>query len=115
MAPIIQTNKAVFNVGYVFNTACPGSTHNLLTTSISSVDNYYLRVYACFSAAAKLKAITTVASVESTEILNADTNLTAGAAYMFDIPIHTGESINFRYTAATTDTTLKFNVDKYTG
>lgn len=109
------TNKAVHSVGSVFNTACPGSTKDLLSSGITATEHNYLRVYACFSAAAKFKAIRTVSSVESTEIMNADTNLTAGAAYIFDIPISTGETLNFRFTAATTDSTLKLDVGKYTG
>ena len=110
-----MTGRYIENKVYKFSTSCPGSTGNLCSADITSNTHKYLRVYGAFSLAGKLTVITTVGANVTTEALNADTNLVAGAAYMFDVPIHPGESINFRYSAASTDTTYRFIVDEYSG
>jgi hypothetical protein len=115
----MYTDKAIYNRSTVFNTETPAANANLLSTSFALSDNgtsrtKYLRVYACFSVAGKLTVLVTQAGATVTEILNGDTNLIAGAAYLFDIPISYGDTINFRYSAGS-GTTLRFIVDEYSG
>jgi hypothetical protein len=110
------SNRELVNRAYVYNTASPASDANILTTSLGPLGSAhrYLRIYACFSVAGKLTARVTVGAATVVETLNNDTNLTAGASYLFDIPIHTGETINFRYSAGS-GTTYRFVVDEYSG
>lgn len=115
----MYTDKTIYNRASVFNTATPAANANLLSTSITLADNgspknKYLRVYACFSAAGKLTALITQSAATVTEALNGNTDLIAGAAYIFDVPITYGDTINFRYSAGS-GTTLRFIVDEYSG
>lgn len=107
------TSREIHRRGTVFNTATPAADADLLTTAIDTTTKY-LRIYACFSVAGKLTVRVTNTAATVTEILNGDTNLVAGAAYMFDIPITYGDTINFRYSAGS-GTTYRFIVDEYSG
>lgn len=114
----MDTNREIHNRSTVFNTSTPAADANLLSTAIALNANEkkykYLRVYACFSVAGKLTARITQGAATIVEILNRDENLVAGAAYLFDVPVSYGDSVNFRYSAGS-GTTNRFIVDTYAG
>ena len=65
------------------------------------------RIYACFVLAGKLTVRRTSGGTTVSEILNVDAELVAEAAYLFDIFVEEGETINLRYSVTTTARALK--------
>jgi hypothetical protein len=63
-------------------------------------------VYGVFQLAGRLKIVRSRNNVSLSEILNEDTDLKANAAYMFIVPVYTGESINIQYSTTTTASKL---------
>ena len=115
----VTTDRNLVNRAYVYNTATPSTTADILTGAPISVvggPHNYLRVYACFTVAVKLEIKNTVGATTVTELLNGGTDLVAGAAYLFDVPIHAAESINFAAVYSSgSPTTNRFIVDEYSG
>jgi len=66
------------------------------------------RIYACFDASGVLSVARTRGGTTTTEALNGGDPLVAGAAYVFDVVVEEGESINLRYSADAT--ALKLSV-----
>jgi hypothetical protein len=53
----------------------------------------------------------TIGSTDLSEVLNNGTALVAGASYMFNVPLQSDTTVNFRYSAATGNT-IVFIVDE---
>jgi len=60
------------------------------------------RVMACFDAAGALSAVVSNGGDGQTVKLNSSNDLAASALYIFDLLLHEGDSINFRYSVAAT-------------
>ena len=71
------------------------------------------RVYACFDASGVLSVRRTKDGVTVSEQLNAGSALVANAAYLFDIIVDEGETINLRYSVNAT--CLKLSVVEISG
>ncbi len=96
----------------IFNTALPDAEANWLGTDITPTNSpSYLRIYACVSVTGILRVARKVDAVPVTEDLNSGTALTADAAYIFDVPWRTGDSINIRY-SVTTGTIKRLLIDE---
>jgi len=65
------------------------------------------RIYACFDAGGVLSVTRTANGGTVTEQLNGGAKLNADAAYIFDIIVESGESVNLQYSVSTTALTLK--------
>ena len=89
----------------------------MLTAAISPivVKSGYFRTYACFDTIGTLSVIVSNGSTTVTENLNGGSNLTAGSAYMFDIPCFADETINFQHSASSTGIINRFVVDEFGG
>lgn len=98
--------KALFK-GSVFDEAVVANTDifdsDLEPTGLTTT----FRIYACFDAASVLTVRRTSGATTVSEQLNSGVNLTANAAYMFDIIVRSGEAINLRYGANATCFCLK--------
>ncbi len=96
----------------VFNTALPAAEANWLGSDIEPTNSpSYLRIYACVSVTGILRVARTQDATTVTEDLNSGNDLVADAAYMFDIPWRTGDSVNIRY-SVTTGTIKRLVVDE---
>jgi hypothetical protein len=96
----------------IFNTALPAAEANWLGADITPTNSpSYLRIYVCVSVAGVLRVARTQGATTVTENLNGGTNLTAGAAYMFDVPWRSGDSINIKY-SVTTGTIYRLIIDE---
>jgi len=91
----------------VFNTAVTANT-DILPSDLSPTRNpATFRIYACFSVAGVLTVRRTSGGVTVSEQLNAGAALAANAAYMFDIIVERGETINLQYSVNATCICLK--------
>jgi len=88
--------------GSVFNDAVTADTDifgsNLTPTNSPTT----FRIYVCFDAAGVLTVRRTSGGTTVSEQLNSGTTLTANAAYIFDVPVESGESINLQYSVNAT-------------
>jgi hypothetical protein len=86
----------------LFNTALPAAEANWLASDITPTNSpSYFRIYACVSVTGVLRVVRTQGATTVTENLNGGNSLTAGASYLFDIPVRSGDSINLRYSVTT--------------
>lgn len=93
--------------GRVFNTAVAANT-NIFATALSPTNTpTFFRIYACFNTAGILIVRRTRAAVTVSEQLNSGANLVANGAYMFDIVVESGETINLHYSVGATIISLK--------
>lgn len=70
---------------------------DFLTTALSPSDPPCLfRVQVALPSAGKLKAIITKATVANTVEFNGGANLAAASLYIFDMLVHTGDTVNFQ-------------------
>lgn len=90
----------------VFNAALPAADNALLSSAITPSNSpSYVTIYVCVSVAGIFKLARTRGGTTITEVLNSGNSLNADAAYMFNIPWRTGDSLNVQYSA--TGGTLK--------
>jgi len=91
----------------IFNTSVSANTNifsnNLTPTNSPTV----FRIYATFSAAGTLTVKRTKSATTISETLNGGNALSANAAYIFDIIVESGETINLQYSVAATALVLK--------
>jgi hypothetical protein len=93
--------------GSLFNTHVAANT-NIFTTSLSpTYTPTTFRIYACFDTSGVLTVRRTKGTVTVSEQLNSGTALEANAAYMFDILLESGETINLQYSVNATATCIK--------
>jgi len=71
------------------------------------------RIYACFDTAGVLTLRRTSGGVTVSEQLNAGSNLEADAAYLFDVVVDSGETVNLRYSVNAT--LLKLSIIEISG
>ena len=83
----------------VFNTAV-GAATDIFTNALSPLSSpTTFRIYACFDTAGILTVRRTRGGATVSEQLNNGVNLAANAAYMFDILVENGETINLQHSA----------------
>jgi len=93
--------------GSVFNTSVSANT-NIFTTDLTPTNSpTTFRIYCCFNASGVLSVKRTSGATTVAEQLNGGAALNANAAYMFDILVESGESINLQYSVAATALCLK--------
>jgi len=93
--------------GSVFNTSVTANT-NIFSSDLSPTNSpTTFRIYACFDASGVLSVVRTKDGVTVTEQLNDGSALVANGAYMFDIIVESGETINFQYSVNATAIVLK--------
>jgi len=91
----------------VFNTVVTANT-DILPSDLSPTRNpATFRIYACFSVGGVLTVRRTRGGVTVSEQLNAGAALAANSAYMFDIIVEAGDTINIRYSVNATCICLK--------
>jgi len=88
--------------GSVFNTAFEAGVDIFAAGLTPTNSPTIFRIYAVFNAAGVLSVARTRAGTTVLEQLNGGINLNANAAYLFDVPVETGDSINLRYSVAAT-------------
>lgn len=99
----------------IFNSDLPAAEANWLGSDIEPTNSpSYLRIYACVSVAGVLRVARTVEAVTVTENLNSGNDLVPDAAYIFDVPWRTGDSVNIRY-SVTTGTLKRLLIDEIGG
>ena len=86
----------------VFNTLVTADTDIFPSALLPTNVPCTFRIYACFAGAGVLTVRRTSGGTTVSEQLNSGNNLTANAAYMFDIVVDSGETINLRYGLPTT-------------
>jgi len=91
-----QFKASVFNASVIANTDIFAS--DLVPTVAPSI----FRIYCCFNASGVLSIQRTKAGTTVSEQLNSGMALTANAAYMFDVPVDSEETINIRYSVNAT-------------
>jgi hypothetical protein len=95
------TKASLFNASVTANT-------NIFSSSLTpTYSPSTFRIYATFSASGVLSVVRTVGSATVTEQLNSGNALNANCAYIFDIVVESGESINLRYSVNATALVLK--------
>jgi hypothetical protein len=88
--------------GSVFNTSITANT-NIFGSDLSPTNSpTTFRIYACFDTGGVLTVRRTKAGVTVSEQLNSGNTLVANAAYMFDIMVESGETINLQYSVNAT-------------
>jgi hypothetical protein len=93
--------------GSLFNTSVAANT-NVFTTDLSpTYTPTTFRIYACFDTGGILTVRRKKGAVTVSEQLNSGANLAANAAYMFDILLESGESVNLQYSADATALCIK--------
>jgi hypothetical protein len=93
--------------GSVFNDSVTANT-NIFSSDLTPTNNpTTFRIYACFNASGVLSVVRTRAGTTVVEQLNGGTALSANCAYMFDILVESGETINLQYSVNATALTLK--------
>lgn len=91
----------------LFNTSITANT-NIFSTGLSPTRSPVLfRIYAVFSASGVLSVVRTRGTTSVNEQLNSGNNLNANCAYIFDIVVEQGETINFQYSVNATCLVLK--------
>lgn len=89
-------------VGAVFNIPVVAATDIFPAVLTPTNSPVIFRVYFCFNAAGVVSVRRTRAGVTVGENLNGGGNISANAAYMFDIFVRVGDTINFRHSAGGT-------------
>jgi hypothetical protein len=88
--------------GSVFNTSVNANT-NIFASDLSPTNSpTTFRIYACFSVSGVLTVRRTKAGTTVSEQLNGGNALTANAAYMFDVPVESDETVNVQYSVNAT-------------
>ena len=86
----------------IFNTSIAANTNIFSSNLTPSHSPTLLRIYVCFNASGVLTVRRTRGGTTVSEILNAGNNLNANCAYMFDVIVESGDSINLQYSVAAT-------------
>ena len=110
---LIELGKPIAKAD-VFGTALPVAEANWLGSNIVPTNSpSHLRIYVCVSVAGILRVART-RTTTVTENLNSGNSLTADAAYWFNVPWRSGDSINIRY-SVTTGTIKRLLIDEMGG
>jgi len=87
------------------NKSCTKDTDFLSTAITPSYPPSMLRIFVCSQTAAKFLTRVTKATNVQTLTFNSDGNLTANVPYIFEMLVHSGDTINFQF-----NTTLTMSV-----
>ena len=98
MAVSILGNKK----GGVFNTSVSAGTNIFSSDLTPSASVSIFRIYAAFDTAGVLSVVRSDGTSTVVENLNEGASLAANAAYIFDIIVESGYSINLRYSVDAT-------------
>jgi len=99
--------------GSVFNTSITANA-NIFSSDLSpTYTPCIFRIYCCFDASGVLTVRRTKNGVIVSEQLNSGSALVANAAYLFDIIVDEGESVNLQYSVNAT--CLKLSVIEISG
>jgi len=91
----------------IFNTSVSANT-NIFSSDLTPTNSpTVFRIYATFGAAGTLTVKRTKSATTISETLNGGNALSANAAYIFDIIVESGETINLQYSVAATALVLK--------
>jgi hypothetical protein len=93
--------------GSLFNTAISANTNMFASSLTPTYSPSLFRIYVCFNAAGVLSLMRTKDTTTVAEQFNAGNDLTANAAYLFDVLVEGGESINLQYSVAATALCVK--------
>ena len=93
--------------GSVFNTAVAADSDIFSSDLEPTYTPCIFRIYVCFDAGGVLTVRRTKNGATVSENLNGGAALTANAAYIFDIVVEEGETINLRYSVDATILSLK--------
>jgi hypothetical protein len=93
--------------GSLFNAPVSANANIFASDLAPTYSPTAFRIYACFDASGVLSLVRTRAGTAVTEQLNSGSALTANAAYMFDVMVEDGETINLQYSVAATALVLK--------
>jgi hypothetical protein len=88
--------------GSIFNTYKSADTNFFSTDLIPTFSSSTFRIYIVVDMPGVLKVKRKKGATTVTEILNGGSQLSSFAAYMFDIIVESGESINLQYSNDTT-------------
>jgi hypothetical protein len=91
----------------LFNTSVTANTDILTTDLAPSKSPVLFRVYATFNASGVLSVVRKRGTTSVVEQLNSGNPLSANCAFMFDIIVEQGETINLRYSVNATCLVLK--------
>ena len=93
--------------GSIFNTSISAGA-NIFGSDLSPSSTVSIfRIYCAFASEGVLSVARTKGGTTITEKLNEGESLFPNCAYIFDILVESGETINFRYSTATTCLVLK--------
>lgn len=86
----------------------PGANTDILSSDITpSFNPSLLRIMVALDAAAKFSAVVTVSETEYSVAFNSGADLEAGCLYMFDLLVHSGDTVNFQIDSAETVSLLR--------
>jgi hypothetical protein len=88
--------------GSIFNTLIGANTNFFASDLTPTYSPTIFRIYITDDTAGLLNVKRTRAATTVTETLNAGSNLSAGCAYIFDIAVESGDSINLQYSVTGT-------------
>jgi hypothetical protein len=93
--------------GSLFNTSITANT-NIFASDLAPANSpTTFRIYACFDTGGVLAVRRTKGTVTVSEQLNSGTALVANAAYMFDVIVESGETVNLQYSVDATALCIK--------
>jgi len=93
--------------GSIFNSAVDGNTDIFDDDLTQTYTPSTFRIYVCFDKSGVLSVRRTKAGTTVSEQLNSGSALVANCAYMFDIIIESGETINLQYSVTAKALSLK--------
>ena len=95
LTQFVPIEKAV-----IHNSALPAANTNILGADITPTNSpTTFRIMVSISIAAKFNARITRTATTTTTIFNGGANLVAGALFIFDLLVHSGDSINFQFSS----------------
>ena len=98
-----------------FNTTLPTSNTAIFTENFEPEKEIeWLSIYVCFSVSGILRVTRTVGTTTVNEDLYGGSVLTANSAYVFALPVASGQAVNFIY-SATGGTIKSFIVSAHRG
>jgi hypothetical protein len=86
-----------YNLGSVYNTAVTADPDIFASDLVPVLNKNLLRIYAAFDASDTLALIRNKGEDTVSELLNGGNALTENAAYIFDVIVDAGETINLQY------------------
>jgi hypothetical protein len=93
--------------GSAFNASVTANT-NIFSSDLTPTNSpTTFRIYACLNTSGVLTVRRTRGGTTVSELLNGGSALYANAAYMFDVPVESGEAVNVQYSVNATAVSLK--------